>query len=398
MIRHLLKLVWHRKRANSLLIIEIFFSFLVLFGVTTLSAALFLAWRKPLGFDYHGVWVAHVAFPPEPDTTDAEKAKEALALEAMLKAARALPEVESVAIDGFPPYQNYTWISGVTVKGRDVEVNRDAAGDEYAHVMRMPILRGRWFSSEDDSSAIPVCVVDADAARAMFGTIDIAGKTVRSDDKDIRIVGVVAPFRKNGDFAISNVKMFFDRVNLRHRSGFLSGNLVLRVRPGTPAAFEETLVKRLRDASPDYGVRVQHLEQLRDLSNRVWLAPAVIGGIIALFLLTMVALGLSGVLWQTVTRRSRELGLRRAVGATGREVNRQILGEVALLTSIAVAAGAFIAVQLPLIAHSAILSARPVTFGLAAALVTIYALTLLCAMYPSRMAGRVQPAHALHYD
>jgi len=397
-IRHLLKLVWHRKRANGLLIVEIFFSFLVVFGVTTLSAALFLAWRKPLGFDYHDVWVAHVAFPPEGDMSDAEKEKEGVALETMLRAARALPQVESVAVNGFPPYQNFTWISGVTVNGRDVEINRDAAGDDYARVMRMPILRGRWFSSEDDSSALPVCVVDADAAKAMFGSIDVVGKTVRSDDKDIRIVGVVAPFRKNGDFAISEVKMFFDRVNLRHRSGFMSGNLVLRVRPGTTADFEETLVKRLHDVSPEYAVRVQHLEQLRDLSNRVWLAPAVIGGIIALFLLTMVALGLSGVLWQTVTRRSRELGLRRAVGATRSEVYRQILAEVALLTSIAIAAGAFIAVQLPLIAHWSILRPAPISFGLAAALVTVYALTLLCAMYPSRMAGRVQPAHALHYD
>jgi len=397
-IRHLLKLVWHRKRANGLLIIEIFFSFIVLFAVASLSGALLLAWQKPLGYDYHDVWLATVSFPPEPQATDTERAKEYAALDAMQRAARVLPQIDSAAIAGFPPYMTFTWISGVSVNGRDVDVNRDNVSDDYANVMRMKLLRGRWFSSDGDSAATPVCVIDADAARALFGSIDVVGKTIRSDEEMMRVVGVTAPYRKSGELALVDTKMFFDRLSLRKPKGFLPHTIALRVRPGTTADFEETLTKRLHEASPDYTVRVQHMEQLRDRIDRVYLAPAVIGGIIALFLLIMVALGLSGVLWQTVTRRRREIGLRRAVGATGREVNRQILAEVALLTSIAVAAGIFIVVQLPFIAHLSMLQAAPLGLGIAAALVTVYALTLLCAMYPSRMAGRVQPAHALHYD
>ena len=62
MIRHLLKLVWKRKRANALLIVEIFASFVVVFAVVTLAASMLMRWRKPLGFDYHDVWRARIEF------------------------------------------------------------------------------------------------------------------------------------------------------------------------------------------------------------------------------------------------------------------------------------------------------------------------------------------------
>jgi putative ABC transport system permease protein len=112
----------------------------------------------------------------------------------------------------------------------------------------------------------------------------------------------------------------------------------------------------------------------------------------------MVALGLSGVLWQTVTRRTRELGLRRALGATGSAVNRQILLEVALLSTLALVVGVIVIAQLPLLGVFKIVSPPAFSIGFAGALATIYGLTLLCGLYPSWLAGRVQPAQALHYE
>ena len=63
-------------------------------------------------------------------------------------------------------------------------------------------------------------------------------------------------------------------------------------------------------------------------------------GVVAGFLMLMVALGLTGVLWQNVTQRTREIGLRRAKGATARRIHRQILGELLVMTTLALAAGA----------------------------------------------------------
>ena len=79
------------------------------------------------------------------------------------------------------------------------------------------------------------------------------------------------------------------------------------------------------------------------------MAPLVAVGLVAGFLMLMVALGLLGVLWQNVTQRTREMGLRRAKGAAKVDVQRQILGEIGVMTTLALLAGVLVAIQFPLL-------------------------------------------------
>jgi putative ABC transport system permease protein len=106
---------------------------------------------------------------------------------------------------------------------------------------------------------------------------------------------------------------------------------------------------------------------------------------------------LVGVLWQNVTQRTREIGLRRAKGATQQHVHAQILGELFVLASIGVFLGFIVVVQFPLLDLIGI-EARVFAFGLGVSLVLIYALTLTAGLYPSWLATKVQPAEALHYE
>jgi putative ABC transport system permease protein len=400
-IRHLLKLVWARKRANALLIIEIFFSFVVVFAVVTLATTMIMRWSKPLGFDYQNVWDAHVRFPASSSEEDADDSPQRAVINAMVREMRSMPEVESVAAAGAPPYSNSTWTSGFKVNGRGIDVTRDTVTDGFATVLRMPLLRGRWFTADDETAKMPVVVIDSDVAMSLFGTLDVIGKTVSNGERDatsFRVVGVIAPFRKHGELSQDHENMVFDRLSLTQKQGRVARDIIFRVRPGTPADFEQTLIKRMHGIQPDYPVRVQHMDQMRDVMNKIFIAPAAVGGIVASFLIIMVALGLSGVLWQTVTRRTRELGLRRALGATGNQVNRQILLEVALLSTLALVVGVIVVAQLPLLGAFKIVSPPAFTLGFAGALATIYGLTLLCGLYPSWLAGKVQPAQALHYE
>ena len=137
-----------------------------------------------------------------------------------------------------------------------------------------------------------------------------------------------------------------------------------------------------------------------DLGGRVgdrlpWFIAAVV---LLSFLLLMVALGLTGVLWQNVTQRMREIGLRRAKGATTGRIHRQILGEVAILTSLAVAVGAAVVVQFPLLDLLGFVSAGVFASSLVLSAAAIYVLALLCALHPGRLATRIHPAEALHYE
>jgi putative ABC transport system permease protein len=123
----------------------------------------------------------------------------------------------------------------------------------------------------------------------------------------------------------------------------------------------------------------------------------MIVGLVAAFLAIMVALGLTGVLWLAVTRRTREIGLRRAKGATRGDIRRQILGEILALTTLAILPGVLLALQLPLV------GALPVPGGvfaasLALSVLGIYLLAILCGWYPARLAVQVEPTEALRYE
>lgn len=394
MIRHLLKLVWNRKRANALIMLEIFISFLVLVGVLTMAINTVGRWGQPLGFDYHDIWTIRIDMGHMEDGD----ATAAAMVERVLREVKSFPQVESAAASGMPPYSNAVWEGLWVVDGKRIETTRDEVTDDFAQVMHMPLLRGRWFSSADNGASYEPVVVDADLARAMYGNGDPIGRKFQEDNQEMRVIGVIPPYRKYGELSPPDVNMAFIRVPLQGKKARAVRNIILRVRPGTTAAFEETLTKRLHDLEPEHGFRIARMESQRTLMNRVRMMPVVIGGIVSLFLISMVTLGLTGVLWQNVTRRTRELGLRRALGASGTSVQRQVVGEVALLATMAVVVGVIVLAQLPMLGVFHVVTPTIFTAGIAAALAVIYAITLLCGMYPGWLASRVPPAEALRYE
>jgi putative ABC transport system permease protein len=123
-----------------------------------------------------------------------------------------------------------------------------------------------------------------------------------------------------------------------------------------------------------------------------------VGAVIAGFLLLMVSLGLIGVLWQNVTRRTREIGLRRALGAAGGDVQVQILTELLIATLAGVVLGAVVVVQVPLLNLFASVSAGVYAMALLVSAAAIGLITLAAGFYPSWLATRVQPADALREE
>jgi putative ABC transport system permease protein len=115
-------------------------------------------------------------------------------------------------------------------------------------------------------------------------------------------------------------------------------------------------------------------------------------------MLIMVALGMVGVLWQSVARRRREIGLRRALGATGRGVSLRVLGELLVVTTAGLLLGSALAVQFPLLGVIGWVGKGVYAAAAALAALMIYGLTVVSALYPSWLATQVEPAEALHYE
>jgi putative ABC transport system permease protein len=175
-----------------------------------------------------------------------------------------------------------------------------------------------------------------------------------------------------------------------------SSNILLRVKPGTDAAFESKLFRSLSNAIGS-SIEIEHLDKKLVTKNQLMIVPMIVALIVAGFLIINVSLGLFGVLWYNISKRRSEIGLRRAVGATGNSVSKQLVGEALVLSTFALIVGSFFAVQFPLL-NVFDLPASVYIFALALAVVFIYALVIICAWYPGRQAAAIYPAVALHEE
>jgi putative ABC transport system permease protein len=413
MTRHLLALVWNRKRRNGLLALEIFLSFLVLFGVTFLTLQYYWHWRQPIGFEVEPVWGIELRYPYtgplRPDANGGETAEARRRARETLDRVRAalddLPGIEASAAS-WPSmlYVGGGWSSVIGDPGVFTAVH--VVSDEFLDVLGLRLVAGRWFSREDDGGATQAAVLNVRLAGQLFGDSDPLGRELPPvggpGARPLRVVGVIEDFRHEGELEPPrNVTIL--RLHDGDTPAVLPNALMARVAPGTSARFEETILEALQPVAPDWSFGVQPATSRRENAFRKTAAPLIVVAVLAAFLLLMVALGLSGVLWQSVTMRIQEFGLRRAKGATARAIQRQVVVELLLLTTLAVGVAVALVAQIPALplgeTEFGALPPAPVWMAsIAVSAGVIYLLTLLCAWYPSRLATRILPADALHYE
>ena len=144
-------------------------------------------------------------------------------------------------------------------------------------------------------------------------------------------------------------------------------------------------------------IEIEHLVNKRKDINYFSLVPMIVLSIVAGFLIVNVAFGLFGVLWYNINKRRGEIGLRRAVGASGKSVSAQLVSESLILATLSLIIGTFFAVQFPLL-NVFDLPAGIYLTAIILAVLFIYTLVLICSLYPGRQAAAIYPAVALHEE
>ncbi len=404
MIMHLCKLVWNRRRINMLITLEIFISFLVVFAVIVMTVYYMNNYIQPLGFDYQNVWTVGIGVIERSGGDRMEERRQLLDVaRRVLAAVHEFSEVESVAGAADTPYAGGRSQGCTDRKGRELCYYRNRVTDDFRETMKINVVRGRWFGKEDDGASYRPVVINRKMARDFFGDEDPIGKRLFEpgpNDKDFiedRVVGIIDDFRKEGEFD-ALWGYLFTRNPLAMPHGGRFDKLVIRVRPGVAAAFEEKLLSRLQSEARDWSFKIKPIAQMREENLQETIVPMVAFAIVALFLMIMVGLGLTGVLWQSVTQRTKEIGLRRAKGATKRRIYHQILGELFIITTFGSLAGVLVVVQFPLLNFLGFADSKVYAVSVIISLAFVYLLTALCGLYPSRLATKVQPAEALHYE
>jgi len=394
MIGHLLKLAWRRKSSSVLLLVELLASFVVVFVVATSVVYLGLCWRLPLGYQWRNVW--SIGVERLKTTDDTWTPEEVQGYARLLREGASIEGVEAIAGSMNAPYDRSTSSGDRPFSGHPVQMEFAEFTDGARDVLGLDLVKGRWFEPADDALPWSPVVVSARFAHEAFGDEDPLGKVFGAppDDRDERIVGVVSDYRKGGELSIP-VGFVMHRTPLGRDDVRPPQVLLVRAAPGVDAGFEERLVTRLHAIMPEWTFEPRTLQDLRAESFRSSLVVFIIGATIAGFLLLMVALGLTGVLWQNVTRRTREFGLRRAAGASQGDIRRQVLMEVVLTAAFALAIGALLAAQIPFLGIVPFVGAGTIAAGTAISSLLVMATVIAAGLYPSVLATRIQPAEAL---
>lgn len=398
MLRHLLQLTWKRKSRNLMLSLEILLAFVIVFGIAAFGLRYWQLYRQPVGYDGADTWSVAMQMGEAPPASIAPEVYDTLR-----RSLLELPEVRAVSFASYAPYTRSTWTTKYTspLTGAIVRTNTIEASDDLPDALGLRLAAGRWFGAADDGQDARPAVLNRLAAAELFPGRPALGERFTSNDygviRTFRVIGLVDAFRNQGPL-MTPTNFVLTRFT-PHTTASRVRTILLRVAPGTPRGFEAKLNQRLKAVRNDWGYQIAPLQSMRASLLKEQLVPLVVAGVIASFMLVMVAFGLFGVLWQNTTRRIPEIGLRRAIGACATDIYRQIVLEQLLLGSLAMGVGLVLLVQLPLTGALGEALNWPVFLAAAGlSMAVIYLLSFVCSLYPGWRASRLDPAAALHYE
>ena len=392
MFKHLFKLIWNKRKQNFLFLSEILVSFLVIFAVFSLLTFYYLNYMLPKGFESERVWSVSYSRNVKINNIDSLN----MFYENVRHSLKALPEIEELSFTSANfPYSNSHSTTGFNYKGKEMSpINNYVVEDDYNKVLGMKLLEGRWFNKEDVNQKS--VVINSTLKQAMFGDEPAAGKIVGADKEEEKwkVIGVTADVKAEGDYWPAG-KSFYKRLDTG--SFRWIGHILLKVSPNADAAFESRLSKLLARIIQNSNTEIQHMEDTRESKNSDTVIPMIICITVAGFLIINVALGLFGVLWYNISQRRGEIGLRRAIGATGSSVSFQLVSESLMLATLSIIVGSFFALQFPLL-NVFNVAASVYIIALLLSVVFIYLLVIFCSLYPGKQAAAIHPAIALHEE
>ena len=394
MFKHLFKLIWNKKKQNFLLISEILISFMVIFAVFTMVVYYYQNYKKPMGIDYENIWAISYNNTLQTKSTDSLDQY----YETLSNTIKAMPQVRGVSYtsDNVPFFQNISEGMVSHDKKRVDHVNWYRTGDTYKNVLNIQMLEGRWFDKTDGAAKNKNVIINQSLREEMFGKGPAIGQLLGDYDfkNTMKVVGVVQDVKAKGDYAAAGYAVY-ERLDT---GSFRSiGRILVKVAPGSDATFEGKLYKTLANYMKNSDVEIEHLVNKRTDTNYFTLVPIIVLLVVACFLIINVALGLFGVLWYNINKRRGEIGLRRAVGATGNSVSSQLVAESFILATLSLIIGCFFAVQFPLL-NVFNLPASVYVTAIFLSVAFIYLLVFVCSLYPGRQAAAIYPAVALHEE
>jgi len=384
---------------SALVVVESAVAVVLLVGAGLLIRSLIQLQNVRPGFDANNVLTMSVDLPDEKYSSP-EKCDQFF--QQLQTRVGALAGVENVGMISELPLGGSLNDMPYTVEGRPVTSPTDGYDDDFRRVnpqyfnaMRIPLLRGRNFTEQDVANGTRVVLISELLARQVFPNEEPIGHrlVMAMGGEPFEIIGVVGDIRHHGLEIQPSPAMYLPR------SGGSSTNLVIRAH-GDPTNLAAAVRREVKAIDPD-----QPIAAVKTMDE--WLSTATAGPryrtlLLALFALVAAILastGIYGVMSYSVNQRTREIGVRMALGARRLDVLKLVIRQGMILVILGVAIGLGGAVALTRVMSTLLFQVTPkdpLTFTVVGLFLTLVA--LVACYIPARRATKVDPLVALRYE
>jgi predicted permease len=388
---------------SALVVSEFALAVMLVIGAALLIQSFWRVQRVDAGFDAHGVLKAEYQLPPDRYPGSFRTFPNFVEMHAfthgLLATVRSMPGVKAAAVAGNHPidpgFTNSFQIVGREAESRtfpEMSVRRVTAG--YFPTMNVALVRGRLLQDSDSTVAPPVILVNDAAARRFFADQDPLGRQIRFWGTSRTIVGVVGNERIHGLVESAPPAVYTPLDQTPSIDG--SGVLLVRAE-GAPAALAASIRGAIRRQDP--GLAIFGLEPLdetvaRSVAERRF--TMLVLGLLAGVSLLLAAAGIHGVLSYTVGRRTREIGIRLALGANPQRLRRLVIGEGVRLAVVGAVLGVLGALALSRLLSSLLFGVSSTDVVTFAAVPVLLCIVAAAAGYvPARRATKVDPLTAI---
>jgi predicted permease len=325
----------------------------------------------------------------------------------MLDRLASIPGVSAASLSGNGLFEGMESADPVAVEGYtppgggNLHSRMDHVGPGYFHTVGIPILLGREIEAQDAAQAHRVAVINQAFAQAYFAHTNPIGKTIRDvfpgNPGEMVVVGIAGNNRTNSLREPIRPRVYIPVFNPLWPESAVSFEVRTRDDPaGVSAAIREAAGKINENLLP---LRIQTLPSLIDRSLGTDRFIARLAGMFALLAALLAGIGLYGVMAYTVARRTRDIGIRMALGAAPAEIFRLVLRETFLLVGIGVVVGVPAALAGTRLIKSLLFGLGSVDpIALTLAVILLAAVAAFAGFVPARRAARVDPMAAIRFE